>query len=151
MKNSRSAFTMIELIFVIVILGILAAAAIPKLMATRNDAEASVKAQNIMCGASEIAAYATSNGLTENNLTDMSNSLTILSNSGDATFPTKKAIIKAGSRQDCVTLEILTGTNDDNLTISFGSANGDKDCLALQSLIDAEKYPIKLRGTYVKY
>ena len=34
----KQAFTMIELIFVIVILGILAAVAIPKLTATRDDA-----------------------------------------------------------------------------------------------------------------
>jgi len=40
----KQAFTMIELIFVIVILGILAAVAIPKLAATRDDAElASIK------------------------------------------------------------------------------------------------------------
>lgn len=37
--KKRSAFTMIELIFVIVILGILAAVSVPKLAATRNDAK----------------------------------------------------------------------------------------------------------------
>lgn len=36
--RAKKAFTMIELIFVIVILGILAAVAIPKLSATRGDA-----------------------------------------------------------------------------------------------------------------
>ena len=37
MKNSR-AFTMIELVFVIVVLGILAGIAIPKMVVTRDDA-----------------------------------------------------------------------------------------------------------------
>ncbi|MEA3331343.1 MAG: type II secretion system protein [Campylobacterota bacterium] len=39
MKKSHSAFTMVELVFVIVILGILSAIAIPKFAATRDDAE----------------------------------------------------------------------------------------------------------------
>ncbi|CAA6805540.1 MAG: Unknown protein [uncultured Sulfurovum sp.] len=37
--QSKSAFTMTELIFVIVIIGILASVAIPRLAATRDDAE----------------------------------------------------------------------------------------------------------------
>ncbi len=47
--NKRTAFTMIELVFVIVVLGILAAIAIPKLAATRDDAQ-------IAKGRSDVAA-----------------------------------------------------------------------------------------------
>lgn len=37
--SKRSAFSMIELVFVIVILGVLAAVAVPRFVATRNDAQ----------------------------------------------------------------------------------------------------------------
>jgi prepilin-type N-terminal cleavage/methylation domain-containing protein len=43
----RQAFTMVELVFVIVIIGILATVAVPKLAATRDDASESVLCQNI--------------------------------------------------------------------------------------------------------
>ena len=41
MKTSKQAFTMIELVFVIVVIGILSAIAIPKFAATRTDAQIS--------------------------------------------------------------------------------------------------------------
>jgi len=150
MRFSR-AFTMIELIFVIVILGILATVAIPKLAATRDDAEVSKVAQNVMTGAAEIASYAVSNGKTVNDLTLMSNAMSSLSNSGDANLSNKKAVISMGSVHDCLTLEIVSSTTDDNLTVTYGIAGSDSKCLSLQSAVDANKYPMKLRGQSVVY
>lgn len=41
MQKSKNAFTMVELVFVIVVLGILAAVALPRFAATRDDATVS--------------------------------------------------------------------------------------------------------------
>lgn len=53
---------MIELIFVIVILGILAAVAIPKLAATRDDAKVTALAANIATVYSDLGSYYTAQG-----------------------------------------------------------------------------------------
>ena len=58
----KNGFTMIELIFVIVILGILASVAIPRLAATKEDAEISAAVANLRTLISDINAYYTVKG-----------------------------------------------------------------------------------------
>ena len=64
---------MIELIFVIVILGILAAVAIPKLAATRDDAEITKTATNINTLINDLGSYYTSQGEFAGDTKKMSN------------------------------------------------------------------------------
>ena len=58
----KKGFTMIELIFVIVILGILASVAIPRLAATREDAEISATVANLRTLVSDANAYYVAKG-----------------------------------------------------------------------------------------
>lgn len=147
----REAFTMVELIFVIVIIAILGAVAIPRLSATRNDAVNTMMAQNIMTGAGEIAAYAMANGQTSSDISSMSNSVASMVTSGKATISDHRVDFKRGTINNCITIQIDIGTNEDNLTMSSGNAGSDSDCLGLQKLIDFTIYPMVLRGKQVDY
>lgn len=146
----KNAFTMIELIFVIVILGVLAAFAIPKLAATRTDAIATSKAQTVVIATTEIASYSVSQGNVDSDFSIMSNSIANLVSSNQAVLANNKATILIGAVSDCITLEVV-GSLDENLTLTFGNANGDNVCSATQSLINLDMYPISLKGTSVVY
>jgi prepilin-type N-terminal cleavage/methylation domain-containing protein len=149
----KKAFTMIELIFVIVILGVLATVAIPKLSATRDDAKAARLVQNIMTGASEIASYAVAHARIDSNFSVMSNALKNMSDSGDAVLSNNKAVIRSGRVSDCIEVSVDSNatTEINTLNITFGNAVGDSQCNNVQNAIDANKYPMKLRGQNVTY
>lgn len=58
----KKAFTMIELIFVIVVIGVLAAIAIPRISATRDDAALAKSMTDIAVAIQDINAYYVSQG-----------------------------------------------------------------------------------------
>ncbi len=68
MSNKRSAFTMLELVFVIVIIGMLSSIAIPRLSAARDDASIARELESVAVRLQTIAANYTARG--EYNLDD---------------------------------------------------------------------------------
>jgi general secretion pathway protein G len=143
---------MIELVFVIVILGILAAVAIPKLSATRDDAYAAKIGQSVATAATEIASHAISSGKMLDDLSQMSNVVESMVASGTATLDILNRAVdfKVGSTSNCLRIEVVTSGLDENLTIVENNSS-DSQCNSLQSIFDASAYPIALKGERVVY
>jgi len=146
----KKAFTMIELIFVIIILGILTSIAIPKLNATRDDAENVKIEAALRNGTNEIITYALTQGKVESNLSTMSNSFEDLESSGIAVMSPYKMVLESGNLSDCVTLEINSTTLND-FEISYTDATGNSACLSLQEVLKKVNYNIKIRGVNVSF
>ena len=146
----RAGFTMIELIFVIVILGILAAVAIPKLAATRTDAEVSKGASDVATLVSDLGSYYTSQGSFKGK--DASKLTNVKLSVNDADLQDGDTIDYGGTSATDSCIEITFNSVDDgNITVDDGGDTSSAKCKGIQSAVTDLKKDHIFGGTGVAY
>ena len=122
----KKGFTMIELIFVIVILGILASVAIPRLAGTREDAEISAAVANLRTLVSDANVYYVTKGTLTNAKWSGITSVPLKKTDGNAMDATTDAVgatatanLKVGDANDCIGFHIVDKTDNVPAHIKF--------------------------------
>lgn len=141
------AFTMIELIFVIVILGILATVAIPRLTATRDDAEIAKASTNLNTLIGDLGAYYTSQGEFANKLSNMTNIQFAGDGSSDQGTLSDE-MLAAGKK--CIKLSLNTTVgNDDKPAFLKIEGGTDKDQAICKKILESKNIDKIMKNKFI--
>ena len=134
----KAAFTILELIFVIVILGILAAIALPRLGASKDEAEVSKALSNIKTIITDLSTYALKNDALSSTAA-MSN-VAELENVDLSSFTgVKVANFKVGNDEECVRFVFVNESN----ALMLGIATNESVLSLITSLAAANNQQAK--------
>ena len=137
----KKGFTMIELIFVIVILGILASVAIPRLAATRTDAEISATVANLRTLLNDVASYYTVKGTFDGaKWKDITNAPLQISR-GNPITASKAAtedVHLAADGLNCIAIRVANRSGNTPARIIFGKDRTNKNKGVCQEVLAAE-------------
>lgn len=122
--NKKSAFSLLELIFAIVIIGVIASVAIPKFMDTKADAKASTIKQDINTTVTTVRSYI----MVGNTFSKFDDVLTLNKNSWIDTDKTTMKFVDGES--DCITISV----SDSQLIVEIAEDNENTICAKLESL-----------------
>ena len=130
----KKGFTMIELIFVIVILGILASVAVPRLAATREDAEVSAAVANLRTLVSDASAYYVAHGhFKDAKWRDLTNvplrkgNRDLLDGNAKVLGTGDGAVYLSAGGTNCILVRIFDRDGDKPARIEIGAVAANKD------------------------
>ena len=140
----KKGFTMIELIFVIVILGILASVAVPRLAGTKADAEESAAVANLRTLVSDLNTYYVATGDFPNTTTwsqitnvPLEGATAAVSTTGSG--GTSTAQLKVGG-EDCIGVHIVKGADITYIKFTKNNATSGSVCEKVQKAKSVEAY-----------
>ena len=146
----KKGFTMIELIFVIVILGILAGVALPRLASTRDDAEISATVANLRTLISDAGAYYVANkNFADAKWKDFTNIPLQISKGEPITTSNEatKDVHLAVGGLNCIVVRIVDKSDDAPAHFIFGKDRNNKKEGACKQVLEANAVKAYVEAT----